>query len=347
MSHFRPLLARSHRLLTSAAVLLAACLGLGHSPTAQAGAPLACTSPTNGTVSTITLPSSVTAASNLAVGSTLGSAGSVTVTFNCSNVINQYGIVTPQAAVVATLDTTNKAGAGYVVLATNLPGVAIKLTGSPTTADSGANGPAGVPGWELASKSNTNSSISEKFTAQLIKTGPIGPGTVNALTLVQLTDYSYGVSNSSPYYASVATTSVAVNTPSCTLTMANANFAVSLPTVGANALKAAGATAGATPFNITYNCGTALTVSMYMTTPKPGSSSGLMLPDGVTCTGAATNVALQLLMNSQAVTFNTSQKVGTANGPLTIPFVVQYYATATPVSSGSVCTTATYTLTYQ
>nr|WP_279236937.1 fimbrial protein [Dyella sp. RRB7] len=181
----------------------------------------------------------------------------------------------------------------------------------------------------------------------MIKTGPIGPGTVNALTLVQLTDYSYGVSNSSPYYASVATTSVAVNTPSCTLTMANANFAVSLPTVGANALKAAGATAGATPFNITYNCGTALTVSMYMTTPKPGSSSGLMLPDGVTCTGAATNVALQLLMNSQAVTFNTSQKVGTANGPLTIPFVVQYYATATPVSSGSVCTTATYTLTYQ
>jgi type 1 fimbria pilin len=347
MSHFHPLFKRGRRLLTSAALLLAACLGLAHSPTAHAGATLACTSPTNNIVYTLTMPSSVTATSNLAIGSTFGSTGSVTVTFNCSNVISQYKKVTPQAAIVATLDPTNKAGAGYVVLGTNLPGVAIKLTGNPTNPDSGLNGPGGTPGWELSSKTNTSSSVSETFTAQLIKTGPIGPGTVNALTIVQLTNYSYGNTDSSPYYASVATTSVAVNTPSCSLTMPSANFAVALPTVSANALKAVGATAGATPFNITYNCGTSLTVSMYMTTPNAGSSAGLMLPDGVTCTGAATNVALQLLMKSQAVTFNTSQKIGTASGNLTIPFVVQYYATATPVSSGSVCTTATYTLTYQ
>lgn len=338
---------RGRRLLGSALVLMAACLGLLHSPSAHAGPSLACSSPSNNQVFTINLPSSVTAASNLAVGATIGSAGSATVAFNCSNVITKYGKVTPQAAIVASLDSTNKVGAGYVVLATNLPGVAIKLTGSPTTADSGANGPGGVPGWELASKNNTSGSVSEKFTAQLIKTGPIAPGQVSSLTAIQLTDYTYGSTDSAPYFASVATSAVNVTTPSCSLTTAQPNFTVTLPTVSTKSLGAAGATAGATAFNVAYNCPSSLTVYMYMTTANPGSGSGLMMPDGVTCTGSATNVGLQLLLNAQPVTFNSSQKIGTVSGNLTVPFVVQYYATATPVGAGSVCTTATYTLTYQ
>jgi type 1 fimbria pilin len=322
---------------------------IGDIPKAVAGPTLACSSPGSGTVATITLPN-VSVSPNVPVGTLLGSYTTTGVTFACSNVTSKYGVVTIQAGNLAALDTTNAIGGGSIKFATNVPGIAVKLTATPNQADAGTNGPGGVPGWELNAKTNTSSSIATSFTVQLIKTGPISPGTVGSINLLQLTNYSYGATDSAPYYVTLVLNPVTVSMNSCSVNVGSANFTVTLPTVSNTAFTGAGTVAGTTPFKLVYSCVTGWTLSMTMNTANPGSSPGVILStSGGSCTSSATNIGVQLLQgNMQPVTFNSPQAIGASpNGTLTIPYYARYYQTAAPAGPGRVCATATYTMSYQ
>lgn len=329
-------------------LMLVAGTFLGVAPrTMAAAAGPACTSPSSGAVSSITLPS-VSISPGVAVGTLLGSPGTATVVFNCANITGSYGVVTIQAGNLAALDATNSAGSGSIKFATNTPGIAVKLTATPNQADSGPNGPGGVPGWELNAKTNTSSSITTTFTAQLIKTGPITPGTVSSINLLQLTNYSYGHTNSANYYVTVVLNPVTVTMTACNVL--TSSVAVTLPTIDTRSLGSLGSVAGTTPFNIQYSCPSGWSLYMTMSTANPGTASGVILPSTSCAQGTpATSVGVQLLQsNRQAVQFNAAQALGSSpSGTLTIPYYAQYYATGSPVGTGAVCATATFTMSYQ
>lgn len=338
----------SRRTRLLAGVLLAVCFCLNWSPSAVAASP-ACSDPTFGTVASITLPS-VYVSPGIPVGTLLGNPSAATVHFSCANETSAYSTVTIEAGNLASLDPTNTMGGGSIMFATNLAGVAVQLTATPNPADAGANGPAGSPGWELNSKSNTLASVAATFTAQLIKTGPIAPGRTRSINLFQLTNYSFRQAASAPYYVTVTLNPVSVTLSTCTVNMASPNFTVTLPNISTNALTGPGTVAGTTPFNLSYTCPSGWMLSMTMNTPSASLQQGVISSTtSGGCTSRANNVGLRLLQgNQQAVAFNNPQPIGASpNGSLTIPYFVQYYQTGSPVGAGGVCGIATYTMTYQ
>ncbi|ODV43222.1 hypothetical protein AWV79_19355 [Cupriavidus sp. UYMMa02A] len=128
-----------------------------------------------------------------------------------------------------------------------------------------------------------------------------------------------------------------------------------MPTISASALRAAGATAGQTGFNISLSCSGATAVTMTITdATQPGNvSSNLSLASK----SGARGVAYQILYQGTPVSFgpdsanagNLNQfNVGTLTGAanLTIPLAARYVRTGT-VTPGSAVANATFTMSYQ
>ena len=134
----------------------------------------------------------------------------------------------------------------------------------------------------------------------------------------------------------------------CTFSVAGgtANGTVTLPVVFTSALTAAGAVAGATPFNIVVsNCDTNLT-----SVQELFSGTNVSTTDGnLKNTGTATNVEVQLLTSTgTAINLNTNANspVGTlTGGAVTLSYKAQYFATGVS-TSGLVNTSVTYTTSY-
>lgn len=147
----------------------------------------------------------------------------------------------------------------------------------------------------------------------------------------------------------------------CTVAVNNGtgSGAVTLPTVTAASLDAAGKTAGQTSFNIqlTGCIGTANTAAAFF---EAGSTvnplSGNLRNTNATA-GAASNVNLQLLDSTSGTAIkagDTLQRTSTSHitlskgggGSTTLPYAVQYFATgkATP---GAVGSAVTYSIDYQ
>jgi type 1 fimbria pilin len=322
---------------------------------------------------TITIPSPISIAPGTSNGK-IGNPASVTVSIDCNpaflNTPNYYDNFTALAGQLAALDPTNAPPGGQgIMLQTNLSGIDVLLKATPTQASSGTGGPNGTPGWPIKTINCdtgktpycTFNPVSATFTAQLVKTGPVSPGTISSIQILQFFDSDFSplppngqpantiYTSASASYGTLTLNAVTVSMSTCNVTSQLQNFTVTLPKISTSALKSTNSVAGQTPFNIQYSCPSGWSLYMTMSTTTPGPAPGVILPPAFCPAGApATNVGVQLLQgNQQAVNFNVAQTLGNSpNGTLTIPYYAQYYATGSPVGSGPICATATFTMSY-
>ncbi len=294
----------------------------------------------------------------------------VTVSIDCLQAFNStpnyYDNFTLQTGQLAPLDQTNTPpGGSGILLQTNVPGIDVWLTATPTQASSGNNGPNGTLGWAIGTvqcdfggyQLNCNPNpISTRFTAQLVKTGPVSPGTISNLKILQFFDTDSApnqyltYSGASNAYGTLTLNPVTVSMSTCNVTAGSSNINVILPTIATNALPGAGSVAGRTPFIIQYSCPVGWSLYMTMSTTRPAVATGVIL-SAATCTQgtSASNIGIQVLQNNlQPVQFDVAQPLGNSpNGLLTLNYYAQYYATGSPTGPGPVCGTGTFTMSYQ
>ncbi|RUL74883.1 fimbrial protein [Dyella choica] len=325
---------------------------------------------------TITIPSPISIAPGAPNG-LIGSAGSVTVTISCVNAFlitpNLYDDFFAWTGNLAALDSTSAppGGAG-IMFQTNVPGIDVLLTAKQTQASSTSTGPNGTSGWQMGkiscqgytnNYSCTPDPLSVKFTAQLVKTGPVAPGTINSIQLLQIynsdsvpADPNDPQTYPSPSnsFSTLTLNAVTLNMSTCNVTAGSSNLSVTLPTIVSNALPSSGSVAGRTAFSIQYSCQSAnknWALYMTMSTANPGTATGVIMPSASCSAGApASNVGIQLLQgNLQPMPFNTAQSVGNppSSGNFSLNYYAQYYATGSPIGAGFVCGTATFTMSYQ
>jgi len=326
---------------------------------------------------TLQLPT-VTVPQNPPVGSLLGSPTSVTVTFTCSNLPysqptapDYYSdTATIQAGNLAPADPTdNPNGGNGIMFATNLAGLALQLTAAPIQASDRAwthGGPGSTRGFEPGAVTAPTSawkciqyfggycytyggtytgSVSETFTAQLIVTGPVTTGALNAIPLMQFNWYVYGIGPSQGYFATLTLNSTTVKPAACSVAVDPT--VVTLPTVTASAFTGMGATTGQTPFNVQLSCktGANLAITLATANQQAGTTSVIAPTTGSSYAG---NVGVQILDgNGNPITFGNAISEGaTTSGAMNLPFYARYYQTAAGATAGKVAATATYTLTY-
>ncbi|MDB5723704.1 MAG: hypothetical protein JWQ16_458 [Novosphingobium sp.] len=193
--------------------------------------------------------------------------------------------------------------------------------------------------------------------AELVVTGPVSSGTLNALPSVNLTFLALGLGcgilNLSNQTLTVTAANGTVTATTCVAT--NPAISVNLPRISAQNLAGAGRTAGATMFAIPLNCansGANVYVTLTDATTASNTSSLLTLKPAST----AGNVKLQILNSSgaavsfgpaSAVAGNPNQwLVGPSSATNSIPLTVQYYSTGT-ATAGTVQAAAIFTLSYQ
>ena len=338
-------------------------------PLAKTPASPAC-SPSSSTPS-ITLPA-VTISSSQSNG-LIGSPSSISVTFDCSapfltdsNFEDSFTLTTGSLAALDT--TTAPPGGAGIMFTTNVPGIEVQLTAAQVQAS-------GTTGWQMGaiqciSYTPTNSNwvctpantITVTFTAQLVKTGTVVPGTVNSISLLQFFDQDTYIANygSNPKTASATNigtltlNAVTVSAVSCKVT-ASGGGTVTLPDVWQSALASSGSVAGATSFSIAVSgCGPTLSkVQTYFSSNTVDSTTHNLV--NTSGTGYAGNVEVQLLdgqnANAAINLSNTTVTTQTATttlsgGGATLNYQAQYYATGA-ATAGSVKTTAQFTMVYQ
>lgn len=132
------------------------------------------------------------------------------------------------------------------------------------------------------------------------------------------------------------------------------NGTVTLPTIQATALPAAGEVAGSTPFDIKLSSCSGSTLGTASTLFEPGTyvdmSTGRL---NNSASGTASNVQVQLLNSAlspiKAGAAQPSQNdipVDISSGAATLNYFAQYYATGA-ASAGTVNTQVDYTIVYQ
>ncbi|WP_042271563.1 fimbrial protein [Paraburkholderia heleia] len=131
------------------------------------------------------------------------------------------------------------------------------------------------------------------------------------------------------------------------------NFTVTLPSLSASELSAAGATAGSTGFSIALSNCTPNTGKVH-TFWEYGSNT---LSDGnLLNNGTATNVEVQLVDYnsgrkvidvSKADDAQNSQTVNIASGTANLQYAAQYISPAGGATAGTVTTNVTYSMAYQ
>jgi len=343
-------------------------------PAAATQAPACVASPTN---SAITIPSPISIAPGASNGMIGQPSPPVTVSIDCypafQQTPNYYDDFTVQTGQLAALDlTTPPPGGSGIMFQTNVPGIDVLLTATPTQTSSGNNGPNGTIGWAMGTSNCTSSGyygycqpnpINATFIAQLVKTGPVSPGTISNIQILHFFDSDYSpppprnrrltntvYTSASASYGTLTLNPVTVSMSTCNISASSTNISVVLPTISTGALQSTGSVTGQTAFNIVYSCPAGWSLYMTMSTATPGAASGVILsPASCTSGASATNIGVQLLQsNQQPVQFDVAQPLGNSpNGILTIPYFAQYYATASPVGAGAVCATATFTMSYQ
>lgn len=193
--------------------------------------------------------------------------------------------------------------------------------------------------------------------AELVVTGPVSSGTLNALPSVNISFLAVGlgcgVLSLTNQTLTVTATNGTVTAQTCQVT--NSAITVNLPPVSAQNLSAAGRTAGTTRFVIPLNCaGANAQVYVLLTdATDPANTTGLLSLKPASTAG---NVKLQLLKGDggavsygpeSAVAGTTNQwLVGPASGTTGVSLSAQYYATAS-ATAGTVQAAALFTMSYQ
>ncbi|MHC1479171.1 fimbrial protein [Frateuria aurantia] len=311
---------------------------------------------TQGSPQTVTL-ANVSVPASTAVGSLLGTPASATMTFTCKYGILELGNVSIQAGgPLAPLDASNSPAGPGIVFSTNLPGIAVKVTGSPTPTSSqvcASCGPNGSQGFQVGTVTNPSlllggtGRLDETFTLQLVKTGNIVPGTLTGIILMPFWwTPSSGSGSTLLNMSLILGAGTQITVPACTVN-APADFTVVLPTVSTSALAAVGATAGRTGFHLSLDCPANTRVAVSMLSSLPSARViGLSNP----AAGGAANVGVQLLDSHFAPVnmFGVPQAsvVTTVQGTLLLTYYAQYYLAAAGAGAGRVSASVTYTLTY-
>lgn len=241
------------------------------------------------------------------------------------------------------------------------PGVAFQILRSGTAIPLYPNGP--LSGGVTTSFTNTT-------TFQLISTGVLPSNQSNIPAGTVLGEWQFDnictqpiVKQNGDYNGCTASSAVLTvikfvsggvtfTASTCNVSTDSKSVTVTMPTVAAAALSAAGSTAGSTRFAINLTgCSPNLGVSATLSTSNPYSTAnGVIAPT----TGAsyASGVGVQILQPDGAtpVTFGTAFATGTTSGSnsnYSFNLYARYYQTASSVTPGQVQATATYTLTYQ
>ena len=344
------------------ALVLLAIVAIGWAPRSVA---------TNCTASSATLsfPATVTIPTNAAVGSTLAT-GSANMSFSCTGVSFLNTPATIQAGqYLATLDSTNNPAGPGITFATGVSGLAVLVKATPVQATSesgnvndGPTSTAGyVPGSVSCSGLNCSGTVTASYTATLIKTGPIAPGTIPRINLIPFWWYIPGNTNgyavSMSLNAYLILPSINLTAPSCTLTSGSQTIAVPLPGVPASSLSTAGQVGGRTAFrmDVTGCPSSVSSITTYFYGGNIDTTTGNLVNKG-----SATNVEVQLLngpggsaaplsainlAGAQATAQNSS--VFTLNGGnATLNYYAQYIASGGAATAGSVSTSVTFTIAY-
>jgi type 1 fimbria pilin len=347
--------------------LLLAVATIGWAPLAAAAANCTTTS------QTLTLPDVIVPSTAVTAGTVLATSSPVTMIFSCSGLPvstsrpADFNATIQAGQTLATLDSTNNTGGpGITFKLTGVSGLALLVTATPVQATSaggqvsdGPNSNAGYPVGSVtapagAAAGSFTGTVAETFTAQLIVTGPITVGSIQAInTLIPFWWYIPGGSQDSSSISMNAPLSLAtskVSAGACSVNIASQNLTVVLPSIATSALNGIGTTAGQTPFNVDLTCQSSTkTVLITMTASNPSTTqTGVILP--TTGTGFASNVGVQLLNGSgnPVNVRGTAQSEGKAPaGSLSIPYFAQYYQTGTPVTVGQVNATVTFNITFQ
>jgi type 1 fimbria pilin len=305
------------------------------------------------------------------VGTLLGTPTTGTASFSCSGypsftppastgtrfAIQVYGLKASQF-VGGTLPSANSTSIGTVTFTTNVPGIGLQLTMSPAMRGYDVNpGDQQSGSYIVGYVTGTSGSLSVNYSAQLIVTGAVTPGTISAQTLFNYEWYIYAYDNSTTIGTSLTLNSgTQVSLQGCTVNTASQNLAVTLPTVGSTDFTGLGSSSGRTPFSINLSCQAGTTMYITMSTANPnGTYTGVVQP--TTGTGYAGNIGVQVLYagNSSsgnqtptAVTFNQAQNLGASpSGSLSLLYDAQYFQTGTAVTAGNVSATVTFTMSYQ
>ncbi|MGO4221520.1 fimbrial protein [Lysobacter sp. TAF61] len=178
----------------------------------------------------------------------------------------------------------------------------------------------------------------------LVKTGPIGTGTLSGI-------FYRGTATSPGFGSDIAFSGGTFTAVSCS----TSNESVALPTVASTALPHVGATAGATPFNLRFNCAGAAGVSVLVTLGD--SSNPANTGDELTLSPASTSagVRLQILRDGVPIHFGPDSAfpgnhnqfaLGNARELRQTALIVRYIRTGI-VRPGTVLAMATFTLSYQ
>lgn len=304
----------------------------------------------------------VTVEPNTPNGALLGTPASVSLTFTCTNIpvldaSRGHGLYL-QASDLYTLDPADT-GANGIIFDTSIPGIGLKVTGTPFQTKSEAClrcGQGSTRGFEIGPVprgDNGTGSINNVFTAQFIKTGNVTPGTVAGITrLMRFYWYEFGVSSSSGTTGQLSLNAgTVVTVPTCTVNDDSKLLTVALPTVVTASLAGGvGVAAGRTRFDINLRCQVGSRVSISMDSTRQGTGTGVVRPTTGTGGPWAANVGVQILNGTfGAVAFDTDILVGTtpASGTWSVPYYAQYYRYSTAaLTAGKVAATVTYTLTY-
>ncbi|AOY02228.1 hypothetical protein BJP62_05925 [Jeongeupia sp. USM3] len=140
-----------------------------------------------------------------------------------------------------------------------------------------------------------------------------------------------------------------ISASTCEVSGASGAVDVTLPTVGLTSLKAAGDTAGATPFSISVtNCAMGGKTYAYFEAGANTNSQGRL-----DSTGSATGVEVEIL-NKDETPINVGgagdqgvAKVDVdASGDATLQYLARYYATAA-AGAGNVATSVQYSVIYE
>jgi type 1 fimbria pilin len=299
---------------------------------------------------TLSLPPTITAARNAAVGTILydsGWTGSASTTISCgggeSVTVGYASVMTPVS------------GMSHVY-ATGVPGIGIKAAYSntlssgyhPANIDSVGNYAAWLLDWPRKSTISASPMVytpAGVYRVQYIVTGALQSGTFTMTIPNPTATTQYGTTLTNQ----VSFTSTTVNIQSLGCQILSSNIVVPLPTVRLNQMNGPGTAAGATAFQIPLLCDSGVKVAYEFDGTAGSNATGVLANN--TSSGYSTGVGVQILQGGTPVALNTLSgtyiTTTSASQSVNIPFTAQYFQVAANPTPGAVQATATVQMNYQ
>lgn len=192
--------------------------------------------------------------------------------------------------------------------------------------------------------SGSDGAFNVSGTFELVKTGPVSPGSVSGTYRSGVLNTGYVLNNGADSLTIASGT--AIRSVSCSINPATANQTVFLATVSPTMFGSAGSVAARTPFALALNCQSGVKVSVTFSSASGKAS----IPSVLASIGTATGIGVQLLDATQTpITLDSSFILtSSSTGNMSFDFYAQYYRLGVaPISPGTVKAMAIFTMSYQ